>query len=372
MQGKQEQIIEELLEEAKQELFHYPKTTKKQKIKYVLKRVLRPKNTPRKDAFFWPHAMLAQALEEAGEVETLQKYYDMWIEKGLPISNVDNVMHGYSLLYLYEKKKDHKYKVAADKLWQYVCDYEKELGSPFPYRKHHEPHVYVDALGMVVPFLCRYGALFQVPEAVQLGLKQVFCFLEHGMEETTGLPYHGYDRKTYVKQGIIGWGRAVGWLMLSMADSVDYLPEGEEKEKLISAFYELTLSAYKYLRKDGYFSWQLSAMEGEKDTSATAMIAYAVGKMKKYNSAYIQRKVSLAEKEEENADRKAVFGNEKQCLTIEEMLEKNRQALLRSCRNHSIYDCSGECEGFSQYPQVYGAYPWSLGPGVRFFLLENK
>lgn len=370
MEGKQEQIIKDLLEEIKQELFHYPKTTKKQEIKYVLKRVLRPGNTPQKDAFFWPHAMLTQTLEEAGDVELLKKYYDMWIKKGQPIFHVDNIMNGYSLLYVYDKTKEDKYKAAADRLWKYLCEYEKELGSPLPYRKNHPTHVYVDALGMTVPFLCRYGAMFGVPEATKMGTKQIMDFLQYGMDTHTGLPYHGYDAKNAVKQGIIGWGRAVGWLMLSMADSMESLPEGEEKEKLITAFYKLTLSAYKYIREDGYFSWQLSAMESEKDTSATAMIAYAVGKMKRYKAhTYIQRKESLTEK---NADSKAAFGNEKQCLSIEEMLEKNRQALFRSCRNHSIYDCSGECEGFSRYPQIYGAYPWSLGPGVRFFLMEKQ
>ena len=52
------------------------------------------------------------------------------------------------------------------------------------------------------------------------------CFYFFNMNvshETSGLPYHGYDLKTKVKYGIIGWGRAVGWLLLAMADSYEYL-----------------------------------------------------------------------------------------------------------------------------------------------------
>ena len=199
-----EKMFSALIEETKYELFHYPLYTKKQDLKYLVKRVLKPKDTPKRDSFFWSHAMLAQALEEAGEVETLIQYFDAWIEKGLPIVNLDNIMNGYSLLYVYEKTGDVKYKQAADQLYQWISEYGKQMGNPMPYRKHHPNHVYVDGLGMVVPFLCRYGAMFKKREAIDLAVAQVRDFLSYGMDNTTGLPYHGYDTKTKEKQGIIG------------------------------------------------------------------------------------------------------------------------------------------------------------------------
>ena len=353
-----EQIIKELIQETKYELFHYPVTTKKQDIKYIVKRLVKPKDTPKRDSFFWTHAMLAQALETAEELDTLKKYYDAWIEKGLPIYHVDNIMNGYSLLYAYEKTKEEKYRQAADKLYQWVCDYKKQMGNPLPYRKHHPTHVYVDGLGMIVPFLCRYGAMFGNTEAIEFGISQITDFLKYGMDEATGLPYHGYDTKIKVKQGIIGWGRAVGWLMLAMADSIEYMPEGKEKQEIGTAFEKLVITVCQYLREDGYFSWQLSAIEGPKDTSATAMIGYA---MKKWRTLF-----DYAENDEE----KSVVDCRGQKISVESVLEELRNTLRNSCRNGKIYDCSGECEGFSQYPQVYGVYPWSLGPGVRLLLMK--
>lgn len=360
-----EQRLSKLIEETKYELFHYPKTTKKQDVKYAIKRLLRPGSTPKRDSFFWTHALLTQVLESADEVETLKKYYALWIENGLPISNVDNIMNGYSLLYVYEKTGEDRYKQAADRLYQWICNYAKEVGNPLPYRKHHSTHVYVDGLGMIVPFLCRYGVMFQIQEAIQLGTKQILDFLKYGIDKSTGLPYHGYDTKTKVKQGIIGWGRAVGWLMLSIADSLEYLPEGEEKEELKNAFDKLTEAAFRYFREDGYFSWQLSAIEGPKDTSATAMIGYAVKKVYVVLDNEMEQKIG-------NAEANAVTlikETEKKNLRLEEIMERLQNALLTSYKNGNIYDCSGECEGFSQYPQIYGAYPWSLGPGTRFFVL---
>jgi len=349
-----EQKIMNLIEEIKHELFHYPETTKKQDVKYIVKRLLKPKDTPKRDSFFWTHALLAQALESAGEADTLKKYYDIWLEKGVPIYNIDNVMNGYSLLYVYEKTGEMKYKQAADKLYEYICGYAKEMGNPMPYRRNYPTHVYVDGLGMVVPFLCRYGTMFKKPDALELGITQIKEFLKYGVDEITGLPYHGYDTKIHTKQGIIGWGRAVGWLMLAMADSMEYLPESKEKEEMMVTFQNLTKAVFQFHREDGYFSWQLSAMEGPKDTSATAMIGYAVKKV-----------ISVSKKNLENVNTDMENGQEK-CM--EESLEQIEKALLKSYKSGKIYDCSGECEGFSQYPQVYGAYPWSLGPGARFFI----
>ena len=361
-----DEIIKELIEETKYELFHYPVTTKKQDIKYSIKRLIKPKDTPKRDSFFWTHAMLTQALETAGELDSLKKYYDNWITKGLPIYNLDNIMNGYTLLYVYEKTKDAKYKQAAERLYEWVCDYSKEMGNPLPYRKHHPTHVYADGLGMIVPFLCRYGAMFGNQEAIELGIRQITDFFKYGMDEVTGLPYHGYDTKTKVKQGIIGWGRAVGWLMLAVADSMEYLPEGKEKQEIAVAFEKLVTKVCQYLREDGYFSWQLPAMEGPKDTSAVAMIGYAIKKWMK-DSGNSQQKLFCVQNEIESG--KSVYSKKEDDETAK-IIDKLKSALINSYKNGKIYACSGECEGFSQYPQVYGAYPWSLGPGVRLLLMK--
>lgn len=354
-----EQVLQELRKEAKVQLFHYPVFTKKQDIKYLIKRLLRPANTPKRDPFFWTHAMLAQGLEEAGELEVLRQYYDLWIERDLPVHNVDNIMNGYSLLYVYEQTKDEKYKAAADKLYQYLLQYKSEMKETIPYRKNHPTHIYVDGLGMIVPFLCRYGKMFGNKESIELGVLQIKEFVKQGMDETSGLPYHGYDLKNKVKYGIIGWGRAVGWLLLAMADSYEYLDK-EDREWLGKVYQKLLQDSLQYLRKDGYFSWQLSAKEGPKDTSATAMIGYALRKA---------MKLGLINRESEVALGKVSKGV---TCNFGKITERMEHAICASVKQGEIIDCSGECEGFSQYPQVYGAYSWSLGPGLRFLLMRKQ
>lgn len=351
-----EQILQDLIKETEYQLFHYPSYSKKQDIKYFIKRMLRPANTPKRDSFFWTHAMLTQSLEEAKELEILKKYFDLWITRGQNIYNVDNVMNGYSLLYVYEQTKEEKYKQAADKLYEYLIQYKKEMKDTIPYRKHHPNHIYADGVGMVAPFLCRYGKMFGKKDAIELGISQIKEFIEMGMDENSGLPYHGYDLKTKVKYGIIGWGRAVGWLLLAMADSYEYI-EDEDKKWLQEVYGKLLVSSRSYLREDGYISWQLSAKEGPKDTSATAMIGYALEKAMKLKVVEAESIISM-----ENG-KKFSFENFAKCM---------EPAIFSSVKQGKIVDCSGECEGFSQYPQVYGAYPWSLGPGTRFLLMRKE
>ena len=83
------------------------------------------------------------------------------------------------------------------------------------------------------------------------------------MDEASGLPYHGFDSDTGVKYGIIGWGRAVGWLMSGISESLAYLPE--KHRSLVSCgtiFKSCPLLWWGFRREDGSFPWQPQARDG--------------------------------------------------------------------------------------------------------------
>lgn len=174
---------------------------------------------------------------------------------------------------------------------------------------------------------------------------QIIAFLEHGMDMKTGLPYHGYRVSDGTKQGIIGWGRACGWLLIGM---IEYLIEIRDTQyhelfpgeyvRIREAFADLMQKVEIYRRTDGMFHWQLQANEGPIDTSATAFIIYAM--LRASENDLINRQHAI--------------------LSAEDTL--NSLAQLQ-CQG-GIGSCSGECEGFGQYPQNYATYPWSLGPAI--------
>lgn len=223
----------------------------------------------------------------------------------------------------------------------YAADHPTDASGSFLYRPEgKESTVFVDGIGLACPFLYRYGEMFGGQEYKELALRQIVNFLSYGMDGATGLSYHGYDAADGCKYGIIGWGRAVGWLLRGMAGCMisDY-----GRERLNVPFAALVDAALAWQRQDGFFSWQLEAVEGPADTSATGMICVGL-------------KQGIAA---------GVLAGEK----YENALTAGSHALERSVRDGRVYRCSGECEGFSRYPQCYGAYPWSLGPALEVFRL---
>lgn len=358
-------INQELLaERARADLLSYGRWDGKTRLKRMLRRLLPNHETPPRDWIFWPTGLLAAALWNSRGEETAQKektdaalaaYYGRWMSKGCPVAFLDDLLAGETLLSIYESWADFRgtwphgkigkeqVRNALDRLAGYAAQYPADETGSFPYRRNQPDYIFADTLGLACPFLYRYGTVFEKPEYQELAVRQIANYLAYGMDEEHNLPYHGYQLKNGCKYGIIGWGRAVGWLLRGMCGCMQ-TSYGREN---LAGFYQTVMDRIlESQREDGSFAWQLSAKEGPKDTSATAMIGRGL---------------------QEGLRLQVLHGRQ-----YETALEQCREALRQSERNGRIYDCSGECEGFGQYPQRYDAYPWSLGPGMELLQEEKK
>lgn len=344
-----------LIETACRDLLTYGVWDGKMKIKGFVKKYLLRQQIATESLICWPTAFLAAGLwEHRQENEqmidsALHVYYKRWMDRGCPITVPDDLMAGEVLLSMIEayraKAQDggimdvqelKKYEKEAGKLAEYGLSYPvDELGS-LPYRASQKNGmILVDTIGLVCPFLYRYGVMYDRKDAMELAVKQIVNFLAYGMDVSTGLPYHGYIVVKPYKCGIIGWGRAVGWLLRGMTGC---MITGYGADKFTNDYRQLVDAVLSYQREDGYFAWQLSAKEGPADTSATGMIC-----------ASLKQGIELG-----------IITQEK----YGQALQAGRNAIAKSIRNGRVYDCSGECEGPGQYPQRYDAYPWALGPAL--------
>lgn len=344
-----------LIESACRELLTYGVWDAKMKMKGFVRKYLLRQRIATESLICWPTAFLAAGLWECRQVNehmidsALHAYYKRWMNKGCPITVPDDLMAGEALLSMieaYQAKEQNgdivngqelnKYEETVGKLAAYGLSYPvDELGS-LPYRASQmNGMILVDTIGLVCPFLYRYGVMYDRKDAMELAVKQIVNFLAYGMDASTGLPYHGYVVANPYKCGIIGWGRAVGWLLRGMTGCMitEY-----GAQKLMKDYRELVEAALSYQREDGYFAWQLSAKEGPADTSATGMIC-----------ASLKQGIELGIITQEK------YGH---------ALQAGRNAITKSVRDGKVYDCSGECEGPGQYPQRYDAYPWALGPAL--------
>ncbi len=347
----------EMLKEAEYELLRYPKRSMGYHLKRSIRILLGQKVAPL-DKINWPNGLLAKSLmdyykehqnsEQAREIlDVLKKYYDRWIRTGHKIYYMDDIYSGMTLIDLHQITGEEKYRQAAQKMVQFLFYHETDESGSLPYRPlQKNGYIFADGIGMICPFLCKYGATYADMNAMNLAVTQLQNFIQFGMDEKTGLPYHGYQYESGVKYGIIGWGRAVGWLMIGMAESLAYLETTRPSyETIKQAYRRLVDKVEAYQLEGGLYSWQLSAKEGPVDTSATAMILYAIAR---------------------SLDTKVLIGIHKSRMM------RGREALWNSVKDGKIYGCLAECQGFCMYPQVYGAYPWSLGPALSLFVMTKE
>lgn len=303
--------------------------------------------------FSWPTASLTLALEVGYSkthredlLDTLITYYEHWVKKGSYLHFLDQIMNGYTLLYLFEINDEQWIKEALQKMSRYIKTYPRTSTGGLPYRTNNPEATLVDYLGMICPFLSRYGRTFNSEEAFNLSTALLEDFLLNGMDDNTGLPYHGFRSGTSEKLGIIGWGRGVGWLLIGIVDTLAFLDRSSEDfYSLLNRFRLLLNSTVKYQDENGYFKWVLNANYGHQDTSATAMIGYS-----------IKRAMDL------------------DLLNIEYMYyaEKSLHALLGSTKNGLVFDSSAECQGLGMYPQRYEWNLWGQGFGAAFALTMLK
>lgn len=342
------QKINALQEHAAVEIFSWPAYSGKDRLKRGIRKYLLRQAVPPVDRYSWSNALLAGGLSQVQKVtrdsrssETLKKYFDRWIRKGMPLYYVDNAANGMPLLDLYESTGEEKYLEAASRIAVFLKEHKKDEQENLPYRRKEMNQIYADTIGMTAPFLCRYGKLRGESGLVKLGVMQIVHFLDHGMDEKTGLPYHGFDSATGMKYGCVGWGRAVGWLMMGIAETLACLPEQTPQFPFMQGHLQrLTRAVAEYQRQDGSFSWLIPASEGYADTSATAMIACAI-----------------------------LTGIRRGCLEDDwaEQVKAAAEFLLSCMKNGKVEQCSAECMAFAEYPQRYGSYPWGNGPALKLF-----
>ncbi|MDR2546879.1 MAG: glycoside hydrolase family 88 protein [Lachnospiraceae bacterium] len=353
MEDKLNQKARELAEEAIRGLKGYRRYGF---LKRKFKRLAGEEATPR-DRINWPTALLANGLmahyqnslySEMSLVikRALTKYYKRFIFSRQKIYCLDDVVSGLALIDIYQITNDERFRIVLGRMVGYLKEHHVDESGSLIYRPYRDQDIYVESVGMICPFLCKYGYTYDDPGSISLATKQLVNFIDKGIDSRSGLPYHGYHDGSGLSKGIIGWGRACGWLLHGMIESLIYLdPENPDFDKIKQAYRHLVDKVEMYQHENGLFSWQLSAKDGPIDTSATAMILHAIAR---------------------GIEHEFLIG-----IHRSRML-RGREALADAVVGGRIYDCLGECGTFGVYPQVYGSFPWSTGPALSLLSVNTK
>jgi rhamnogalacturonyl hydrolase YesR len=313
------------------------KPLKNQPKKFVKKLLL--ERTIKYDPFFWNNGVLVFAINKYNEKVSdkyTSKSLGLLLAKKNTIELVDNTFYYYANYSQIDK-------ATRDMVFGFLSHYERDEAGSILYRVN-DSAAFLDTLGMVCPFLFRYGKEYRNEKAVELAMTQFRAFFLNGMDKSSGLPYHGYDISNHEKSGIIGWGRGIGWMLFGLCESLAWVDKGSENYRELNGYIlGLLDNILKYQKEDGSFSWQLQATNGPSDSSVTGMIGYSIVKYAK------------------NEGREDFY---------EDIIIKIGNAILGNVEaNGVVFGSSAECQGFSMYPQRFDNNSWGQA-FCTLFLIE--
>lgn len=360
MTEKEKLIIKEGISELKAIMDVSARQRAKDIVKSALGRSVRTK-----DPMFWPAGMLMLGLAEArkcavrdGDDEIVSGIDDavlghirLWKEKyNNNISYIDDALAGVACIRLYEQTEDEKFRSkmrgAADRIYQYLLGAARDPEETIVYNADRSScNVFADGIGQTSMFLAAYAKAFGDADARKLAKSQLKNFLKHGTDERSGLIYHGYaltdDGAVCEKRGVLSWGRAAGWLVMGLSEYVKHSDSRFEDNAstLVRWYRELSKALLTYQKPEGGYAWQVQAIDGHLDTSATGMIVYGL-----LNGG--------------GAGAKEV--------------EASLKALLNSADGGRVMSALSSCDDFGVHYQTYGNYPWGQGAAMAALALAGE
>lgn len=203
--------------------------------------------------------------------------------------NIDYINNGKLLFLLYKETGEAKYKVAMDTLFEQLQKMPRTSDGGFWHKNIYPHQMWLDGLYMGSPFLAQYLVTFKEGKGLADVIKQFTLCYEHTLDEKTGLLFHAWDEK---KQQFWAnpetghspnfWGRAMGWYMMALVDTMEIISGKEEVDEL-KAIFEKCLESLAQVRDKEKHVWYQVLDQGDRhgnylEASASSMIVYAAAK----------------------------------------------------------------------------------------------
>ncbi|WP_346860715.1 glycoside hydrolase family 88 protein [uncultured Draconibacterium sp.] len=176
--------------------------------------------------------------------------------------------------------KDDKYLEIINRTAEHISNHQFRLEDGTLARNRPQyKSVWADDMYMSVPFLINMGVLsnnnayfddavkqvLQMADRLYIPEKELF---DHGWNVTSG----DYDPRFY-------WGRANGWVLMSMAEVLSILPEDYQgRDKILHLYRSMVRSLANLQDGDGFWHNLLDKNDTYTETSCTAMFTFAIAK----------------------------------------------------------------------------------------------
>jgi rhamnogalacturonyl hydrolase YesR len=183
----------------------------------------------------------------------------------------DPASNGEPVHYAYEATGDEAFKVAANRMLDYLLHRAPKTREGVIFHNHIENRIWVDSIYMAPPFLAVAG---HPEEAV----KQIVGYRKILLHPTKKVYYHIWDEDKQQYERQLFWGVGNGWAAAGMARVIAALPGSMKDQKEMIADYvrEVLDGCLAFQREDGLFHDILDDPNSFVETNAAQMFSYTI------------------------------------------------------------------------------------------------
>ncbi len=226
--------------------------------------------------FTFVESFIDSFVQEDGSIRTFKR----------EAHSLDDINEGRVLFELYEKTGKEKYRKAAVFLKKQLDEQPRTWEGSFWHKQSYPHQVWLDGVYMAQPFAALYEKHLGNQDYSDI-VRQVETVRLRMRDEKTGLYFHGYDasKTAFWCDPATGlsrsfWLRAMGWFSVALADLVEILPRGEERDRIAAIFARLMADAAPFAAQDTGMYYQVADQGGREgnyqESSGSSMIAYAM------------------------------------------------------------------------------------------------
>ncbi len=214
-------------------------------------------------------------------------------ENGVPAGydreayNLDYLCIGRQLIYLWRKTGGEKFRKAAALLRSQLNGQPRTSDGGFWHKKVYPYQMWLDGQHMAIPFYLQYEAAFGPDKKAQTdAADQLILAYRHTLNPETGLPCHGWDEKKIqiwadpvTGRAAHAWGRAAGWYMTALADSLELLPGENPRYEEVKGIFRGLSEKLLSIRRDGVWLQVLDEPDrigNYPESSGSCLMDYAI------------------------------------------------------------------------------------------------
>lgn len=136
--------------------------------------------------------------------------------------------------------------------------------------------VWLDDMFMSIPALVQMGAYSGEKQYFDEAARQILLFSDKMFLKEKGLFRHGWVESMDDHPSFF-WGRANGWAILTLVETLDVLPENHPQRDAILELLKMHIKALaSYQSGDGFWHQLLNRNDSYYETSATAIFTYCI------------------------------------------------------------------------------------------------